>query len=153
MFSSKRIKYVAVGIAAIALGFGGYAIDNAVSGNGNSAVANSTRPPVAGQLPGNGGPRAGGPRLGGNGSPRFGTPVTATTASKVSSAATAKYPGTVQGVFQLSDGSYVARVITSSGPYRVSVSKDFQVTGANAFPAGAPGAPGAPPSGATPPSA
>jgi hypothetical protein len=75
-------------------------------------------------------PRAGqAPGATGQAPPGFGTPVAASVAKQVAAAATAKYPGTVERVMKLPDGSYVAHVITSSGERHVLVSKAFAVTG------------------------
>jgi hypothetical protein len=125
MSATKPMRYVAAGIAAVALAFGAYAVGNSNSGNGNSGVASASRPAAQGQAPGNG-------RLPHNGQgPRgFGAPVSGATAQKVKAAALAKYKGTVERVIKLPDGSYVAHVVTSNGEYRVAVSKDFKVTGA-----------------------
>ena len=81
----------------------------------------------------------------------MGTEVTGTAAAKAKAAALAKYPGTVEHVLQLSDGSYVVHVLRSSGgEVHVKVSKAFAVTGLEQ---GMPGG-GTPPSGygGTPPS-
>jgi hypothetical protein len=61
----------------------------------------------------------------------MGAPVSGTTLTKVSDAATAKYPGTVEGAFKLADGSYFVHVLQSSGSgeVHVLVSKTFAVTG------------------------
>lgn len=80
----------------------------------------------------------------------FGTPVTGDAADRAAAAATAKYQGTLEGVMQLQDGSYVVHVMTSSGEYHVLVSKSFQVTGADQ---GGPGAGGPPQQGGAMPSA
>ena len=81
--------------------------------------------------------------------PGLGTEATGTAASRAKAAALAKYPGTVERVMQLSDGSYVVHVIGSSGSeVHVLVSKAFAVTGTEQ---GMPGG-GNPPSGSTPPS-
>ena len=74
--------------------------------------------PPSGQVPG-----------GGQAPPGFGTPVSGTAATKAAKAAVAKYPGSVEAVMQLPDGSYVVHVITSSGEDHVAVSSAFQVTG------------------------
>ena len=66
---------------------------------------------------------------GGQAPPGFGTPVRGTAATKAAKAAVAKYPGSVEAVMQLPDGSYVVHVITSSGEDHVAVSSAFQVTG------------------------
>jgi hypothetical protein len=74
--------------------------------------------------------------------PGMGTTVRGAAADKAKAAATAKYPGTVERVMQLPDGSYEVHVITKSGgEVHVKVSKAFQVTGTHA----------GPPAGATPP--
>jgi hypothetical protein len=83
-----------------------------------------------------------GPPAGANGGAGFGTPVTGTAAAKAKAAATAKYPGTVERVMQLPDGSYEVHVLTKSGEVHVKVSKTFTVTGTQQ---------GGPPAGATPP--
>ena len=60
----------------------------------------------------------------------MGTTVTGAAADKAKAAATAKYPGTVERVMRLPDGSYEVHVITTSGgEVHVQVSKTFQVTG------------------------
>jgi ABC-type phosphate transport system substrate-binding protein len=80
-----------------------------------------------------------------------GTPVVGPAAEKVKAAALAKYPGTIQDITQVPDGSYVAGVVRSSGgsEIHVLVSKSFTVTGMRSGrPGGArPGAPGATPAG------
>jgi hypothetical protein len=84
-----------------------------------------------------------------------GTPVVGPAAEKVKAAALAKYPGTLQDIVQVPDGSYVAGVVRSSGgsEIHVLVSKSFTVTGVRSGPrrggpGGArPGAPGATPAG------
>jgi hypothetical protein len=51
-------------------------------------------------------------------------------ADKAKAAALAKYPGTVERVMQLPDGSYIVHVLRSSGgEVHVKVSKAFAVTG------------------------
>src|SRR4051794_30819801 len=61
--------------------------------------------------------------------PAFGKVVTGAAADKAKAAALAKYPGTVERVMQLSDGSYVVHVMRSSGgEVHVKVSKAFAVT-------------------------
>jgi hypothetical protein len=79
-----------------------------------------------------------GPPAGANGAGPgggFGTPVTGTAAAKAKAAATAKYPGTVERVMQLPDGSYVVHVATTSGgEVHVKVSKTFAVTGTETGP-------------------
>jgi hypothetical protein len=81
--------------------------------------------------------------------PGFGAQATGADADKAATAATAQYAGTVEGVMQLPDGSYVVHVITSGGEVHVAVSSAFAVTGTQQGP---PGLQGGPPSG-TPPAA
>jgi hypothetical protein len=81
--------------------------------------------------------------------PAMGKPVTGAAADKAKAAALAKYPGTVERVVQLSDGSYVVHVMRSSGgEVHVTVSKAFVVTGTEQGPP-AGGAPPAAGSGTT----
>jgi hypothetical protein len=78
--------------------------------------------------------------------PGIGKAVTGAAADKAKAAATAKYPGTVERVEQLSDGSYLVHVMqTSGGEVHVKVSKAFAVTGTETGPPG--GANGAGPQG------
>jgi hypothetical protein len=75
--------------------------------------------------------------------PALGKTVTGAAADKAEAAALAKYPGTVERVMKLSDGSYVVHVMrTSGGEVHVKVSKTFAVTGLEQGPP----AGGAPPS-------
>jgi hypothetical protein len=95
------------------------------------------------------GAQQGGPGAGGRGTPPgLGKPATGAAAAKTKAAALAKYPGTVERVMQLSDGSYVVHVLRSSGgEVHVKVSKGFVVTGTES---GTPGGGAAgPPAGAT----
>jgi hypothetical protein len=48
---------------------------------------------------------------------------------KAKAAALAKYPGTVNRVPRLNDGSYAVHLLRTSGPHHVFVSKEFKVTG------------------------
>jgi hypothetical protein len=78
--------------------------------------------------------------------PGQGTPVVGPAAAKVKAAALAKYPGTIQEMGKLPDGSYVADVIRpDNSQIHVLVSKAFTVTGTRSGPPG--GAPGGPPPG------
>lgn len=71
-----------------------------------------------------GGRGAGGPP------PGFGNEVTGAAAAKAKAAALAKYPGTVERVVQLPDGSYIVHVLRKSGgEVHVHVSKTFAVLG------------------------
>ena len=93
-----------------------------------------------------------GPGRGPHCGPGMGTPATGAAATKASKAATAKYPGKVERVMKLPDGSYEVHVITSSGEKHVEVSKDFKVTGVQT--GGPPhGHPGPPPRSSSAPSA
>jgi hypothetical protein len=78
----------------------------------------------------------------------FGGDVTGAAAAKAKAAALAKYPGTVERVMKLPDGSYVVHVLRSSGgEVHVRVSKDFVVTGTEQGLPGGSGQPQAAPSG------
>jgi hypothetical protein len=79
--------------------------------------------------------------------PDRGTPATGTAATRAAEAALAKYPGTIEGVEQRTDGSYVVHDITAGGELHVLVSKDFKVTGIEQ---GGPGGRGGPPPGMGP---
>ena len=111
------MKSLAVGAAAVLAAFGAWAIGKSSSSSGTSAArpAQQARAqfPQQGQAP-----------------PGFGSAVTGTAAVRAEKAALAAYPGRVEVVVQLPDGSYLVHVITSSGEVHVAVSKDFKVTGA-----------------------
>ena len=142
MASNKNLpKIAAAGGAAAVLAAGAWLLGT--SGSNTSATASTQGPPGMAQ----GAPPQNGQAP--QGAPGFGSDISGTTAEKVAKAATAKYPGQVERVMQLPDGSYVAHVITSSGEVHVAVSKDFQVTVTEQ---GGPPMGGTPPSGATPPS-
>ena len=152
--NTSPIKYVAGGIAAVALAFGAYALGNSKSDGSSSGTANAAQfgrmAPQAGssgsQVQPGSPPQGGGQTL-----PGFGTPATGTAAAKAKAAALAKYSGTVERVLKLSDGSYVVHVITSNGELHVAVNKDFKVTGTQqGGPGGHGGMPGTPPSGSPP---
>jgi hypothetical protein len=125
MFSRKLTRFVAAGIAALAVAIGGYAIVNSSSGNGASGNANaatSAQPGpnqrVVGQVPP-------------NWHSGSGTIITGAAADKAKAVALAKYPGgTVNRVLKLSDGSYAVHMIKISWPHHVFVSTNFKVTGA-----------------------
>ena len=92
----------------------------AVLAFGASAVARHGSSPSAAPG-GQGAPQGGGGML---------SPVTGATLAKLTSVATAKYPGTVERAVKLPDGSYEVHVIRSSGQeVHVLVSRDFKVTG------------------------
>jgi hypothetical protein len=152
--NSSPIKYVAGGIAAVALAFGAYALGNSKSDGSSSGTASAAQfgrmAPQSGSSGSQSQPGTP-PQAGGQMPPGFGRPATGTAAAKAKAAALAKYSGTVERVMKLSDGSYVVHVITSRGEQHVTVSKDFKVTGTQqGGPGGHDGAPGAPPSGAAP---
>jgi hypothetical protein len=140
MFSRKLTRFVAAGAAAVAVAIGGFAISNSSSTNGASGTANAAQVAAPGHTPRSGQvPRT--PRSGSvpqpvsgqvpqNWSPGTGTLITGAAADKAKAAALAKYPGTVNRVLQLSDGSYAVHMFATSGPHHVFVSKDFKVTGA-----------------------
>jgi hypothetical protein len=125
MFSRKLTTSVAVGTAAIAVAFGGYAIANSSPGNAASGPANpATRAhPAANQ-------RAAG-QVPQNWRPGTGTIIVGAAADKAKAVALAEYPGgTVNRVLKLSDGSYAVHMIKISWPHHVFVSTTFKVTGA-----------------------
>lgn len=119
-------RSIAAGLAAALLALGGYAIGKSNTSDTATAAAG---PQAAAQMP---------QQQTGQAPPGFGTQATGVAAEKAKAAAVAKYPGNVEGVMQLSDGSYVVHVITSSGEVHVAVSKDFTVTGTEQGPAGGP---------------
>ena len=123
----------AVGAVAV-LVFGAAAISGANSGSSSSAAATTSGAHGFGGAPGQL------PQQGQNGRPPgFGTDVTGAKATKAAKAALAKYPGQVEHIEQLQDGSYVVHVIQSSGEVHVLVSTAFKVTGHQAGPGGVPG--------------
>jgi hypothetical protein len=80
-----------------------------------------------------------------------GTPATGTEATKAKAAALAKYPGTVERVMKLADGSYGVHVFKSDGTeVHVLVSSSFQVTGTQTGGPPAGGMKGQAPPGAVP---
>jgi hypothetical protein len=123
MFSRKLTRFVAAGAAAVAVAIGGLAIANSSSSNGPSGTANAAQAAAPGQAP-----RSGQVPQGWR--PGTGTIITGVAADKAKAAALAKYPGTVNRVLKLSDGSYAVHMLGTSGPHHVFVSKDFKVTGA-----------------------
>jgi hypothetical protein len=136
MSNHPASRYFAIGVAAVVLTFGAYVIGKSNTG---SAAAGTTASAVAG---------AAAPRTG-QAPPGFGATVTGAAAKRVAAAVTAKYPGSVERVMKLPDGSYVAHVITTNGERHVLVSKAFKVTGSQQA---GPGGGGPPPSAAGNPS-
>jgi hypothetical protein len=141
MSNNPVTKYFAAGVAAVVLTFGAYMIgksndsSTATGTNAAAQVAPGAAPSGSGQTP----PTGQVPQ--GQTPPGFGAPVSGATARKVAAAASARYPGTVERVMKLQDGSYVAHVLTSTSERHVLVSKGFKVTGSEQ---GGPGG-GAPP--------
>ena len=139
MSKTSLLQYAAAGFTVAAIAFGAYAAGNARSAQQSgtpTAAASAAQAPSGGQLPSTAQTQSGGQLPpsgqvpgGGQAPPGFGTPVSGTAATKAAKAAVAKYPGSVEAVMQLSDGSYVVHVITSSGEDHVAVSSAFQVTG------------------------
>jgi hypothetical protein len=118
---SQPVLKIAAGLAGLAAVV---ALAIALVGGGSSSTAASVNPAPAAAV---GQPAYGG---GPGRAPRgFGTPVTGDAAAKVKAAVLAKYPGTIEHIMQLPDGSYVAHVITGSGEVHVLVSTDDKVTG------------------------
>jgi hypothetical protein len=130
--SRKMTTTIAAAAMAAVLAIGAYAI-----GGGNSAGA-TTAQNASAQQPGgalNGQP----PGARGHRGPGMGTPVTGATATKVGNAALAQYPGRIEHIEKLANGTYVAHVLpTSGGEIHVLVSKTFQVTGTQQRPTGPP---------------
>jgi hypothetical protein len=128
----------AVGAVAV-LVFGAAAISGADNSTTTTAAPNGFGGGAPPQVQGGQAPQQG--QLPGGGPPGMGADVTGTTADKVAKAAKAKYPGQIERVQKLPDGSYVAHVITSSGEVHVHVSSAFKVLGTADF--GGRGGPGA----------
>jgi hypothetical protein len=156
--SRQARRAAAGGVAALALG-GGLAACGSTTATGTAASAgagsgSTTTTTAAAATTTPSGPagrrgRPGGPKGGPGMAPGFGKDVTGAQADKAKAAALAKYPGTVERVVQLPDGSYEVHVVRSSGELHVKVSKDFKVTGSAQ---GGPGHPGGFGHGVTPPS-
>jgi hypothetical protein len=125
VFSRKLIRFIALGIAVVAVAIGGYAIVNPSSSNGASGSANAA--PFA--------PSAPNQRVVGQIPPNWhsgsGTIITGAAANQAKAVALAAYPGgTVNRVLKLSDGSYAVHMIKISWPHHVFVTTNFKVTGA-----------------------
>ena len=131
MLSRKITRFVAAGVAAIAVAIGGVAIANSSSSNSASTTANAGtgQAPPSGKAPGPSTAKPTG-QIPNGWQPGTGTIITGAAADKAKAAAlAANYKGTVNRVLKLSDGSYVVHVIATSGPHHVFVSKTFKVTG------------------------
>jgi hypothetical protein len=122
MLSRKLTRFIAAGAAAVAVAIGGVVVSNSSSSNGASGTAKVAQAPAPGQASQSGVPQ--------NWRPGTGTIITGAAAEKAKAAALAKYPGTVNRVLQLSDGSYAVHMFATSAPHHVFLSKDFKVTGA-----------------------
>ncbi len=105
MFSRKLTRVVAAGAAALAVAIGGFAIGHSSSSSGASDTVNAAQAAAFNQAPRSGQvPQAG--QVPQNWSPGMGTIITGPEADKAKAAAlTANYPGTVNRVVKLSDGS------------------------------------------------
>src|SRR6266540_6262946 len=110
--AGPRLTRAIAGVAAVAVLVLGARAIGASSSSTTSQTTNSGTPMSQGtrQMP-----------------PGMGPVVTGSTLTKLKAVATAKYPGTVEGALQQSDGSYVVHVIQSngSGEVHVLVSKAF----------------------------
>ena len=123
MFSPKLTKFVAAGVAIVAVAIGGFAIGNSSSSNGASGTTNAAQAAAPGQAPQSG-------QVPQDWRPGTGTIITGAAADKAKAVAVAKYPGgTVNRVLKLSDGSYAVHRIRTPAPHPIFVSKDFKVTG------------------------
>jgi hypothetical protein len=139
MSSENLPKMIAAGAVAAFLALGAWTLGHAGSDSATTSAAAQGPPGLStgsgssGAMPPTGSGSSGTtPPTGAmpqGGAPGLGSAATGATASKVAKAATARYPGQVERVMQLSDGSYVAHVITSSGEVHVRVSKAFKVLG------------------------
>ena len=158
---SNNVPKIAAGAAAVvAIGIGAAAVGSASSESESTRNAAFGGPPGSQQAPpgtsGQQGQQGQQPPPGpeneqaGAVPPGFGTAATGADAEKAKKAALAKYPGTVERVMKLDDGSYVVHVITSdgSGELHVLVDEAFNVTGTEAGGRGGP-----PPGGMIPPGA
>ena len=135
---SKLLKGAAAVAAVAALVFGAKAV---AGGDASTSTADAASG-VPGQPIGAPGGGYGAP-CGRPGMRRFGTEVTGDALTRLKSAVSGRYPGTVERAMKLPDGSYVVHVIRSNGQeVHVHVSKDFKVLGADR---------GGPPHGGMPP--
>jgi hypothetical protein len=140
MFSPKLTKFVAAGAATVAIAAGGVALGNSSSGSGTSAGAGTAQAAAPAQRPPldqktHTGPRPQTTQTAKSGSlpkgwqPGDGTVVTGAAADQAKAVAVAKYPGTVNRVLKLSDGSYAVHLFATSGVHHVFVSTAFTITG------------------------
>jgi hypothetical protein len=124
----KLTTAIAAGVAAIAVGIGGFAIENSGSSSTASAATVAKVVPFKRGQPTPATPVGQIPAGFKDGS---GTLITGTAANKAKAAAAAAYPGgTVNRVSLLSDGEYNVHVIGVNWPHHVFVSNNFKVVGA-----------------------
>jgi hypothetical protein len=134
MLSPKLTKFAAGGAATLAIAIGGVAIGNSSSSNSASGTANAAQAAgpahagAAGQRPQTTHTALSG-QLPKGWQPGDGTIVTGAAADQAKAVAVAKYPGTVNRVLKLSDGSYAVHLFATSGVHHVFVSTDFKITG------------------------
>ena len=135
MVSNRLTKVIAAGCAALVLAASGISIASSNSGNGTTTT---TTVPAAPRKGANAPPQnaatadaqvAKSGKLPAGWTPGSGTLITGAAADKAKAVATAKYPGTVNRVLQLDDGSYAVHLFATSGVHHVFVSKDFKITG------------------------
>jgi len=129
--SSKLIKITTAAAAAAILAVGAYMI--ATSQTDTASGTQSASGQVPGSRPGQAGAQSG--AAPGRG---MGDPVTGAVAQKVAKAATARYPGDIERIEQMPDGTYVAHVVTGQGELHVTVSRSLRVLGTEQRPQGAP---------------
>ena len=135
MLSPKLTKFAAAGAATIAIAIGGVAIGNSSSANSPSGSAHAAQVaggPAHAAAPGQR-PQTTHTALSGQlpkgWRPGDGTIVTGAAADQAKAVAVAKYPGTVNRVLKLSDGSYAVHLFATSGVHHVFVSTGFKITG------------------------
>jgi hypothetical protein len=139
VMSKKLISTSVAAAAAAVLAIGAYLLGSSQSDSSANTANTGNLPARQGGRPFNGQP----PGFRGGGG--LGTDVTGDAAQKVEKAVAAKYDGQIERVQKLSDGSYVAHVITNNGEIYVTVSKSFELTGTQQGPRS-----GMPPGGAIP---
>src|SRR5436190_20292494 len=136
--TSSQSRTLFATAAVVAAGVAAWAVGNSTSNDTASSATPARFAPAAQAAP-QGAPAGQAPPARGRG---FGTAVSGATAAKVEKVVLAKYPGTLEVVVGLPDGSFVAHDITSSGELHVLVSKDFKIVGVDQG--------GGPPPGVTP---
>lgn len=127
--SKSLIKYLIAGVAAIAIAAAAFAIGKSDSDKGSNQFGRNGSD--HGMQMGYG-MRGHHDDHGGQGGmmppPGMGQAATAKETKKVSAAATKKYPGTIERVMKLQDGSFIAHVISKdgSGEKHVPVTAKFK---------------------------